>query len=569
MLSEIGWTACELPDAVKVDAVAASLKQVPKETQCRIFKILHDALIKRGRSGSDEGCDLEHEASFFENEASFFEPKPAKIPRLDFDPKNVPTGGSIMGILDDVWGNADGDEDGRVENLNVEVECEGENLESVSKSLKNVNSEHTNLEHKNSEKNNLKIESSEDENMDDDTMSEQAPDSPLNTKSFSKPEQSDTITLTDINDSIPKQTSLDLNNWAETTNARNTPDQITFIPTIPNQQTPDQTTPDQSHPDLLVHLNEPNNSILTKKIIDHSMNIMADPKTSPNELYEQTRKLTLGLISRFPLVTKYSKSTTANAPSTPHIESRFLNYLVTETNKRALNERLVELLRNVVQFGDKCDENKQDLVKWLVILVYYFYRVSGVSKKGVSKSMVVLLDGNCLMKNMLAIWKASKNLSVHNVIGKYGCQTLARCVEMNWCSRVFDSHLNLVVQLLTYHLVPYAIDTSPDLKTRNYMDRAEWLLRVLTEGLMSASGYSSIASGYSSRVYKHYGYVYPICKILAKPENRYFESRFSTQFPNFYNEVRRFQEQHDTIWCQDDCFKKIGKIATLKKTDNA
>ena len=69
---------------------------------------------------------------------------------------------------------------------------------------------------------------------------------------------------------------------------------------------------------------------------------------------------------------------------------------MTETNKRALNERLVELLRHVVQFGDKCDKNKQDLVKWLVILVYYFYRVSGVSKKGVSKSMVVLLDGNCL-----------------------------------------------------------------------------------------------------------------------------------------------------------------------------
>ena len=57
------------------------------------------------------------------------------------------------------------------------------------------------------------------------------------------------------------------------------PDQITFIPTIPNQPTPDQTTPDQSLPDLLTHLNEPNNSILTKKIIDHSMNIMADPKT--------------------------------------------------------------------------------------------------------------------------------------------------------------------------------------------------------------------------------------------------------------------------------------------------
>ena len=56
----------------------------------------------------------------------------------------------------------------------------------------------------------------------DDTISEQAPDSPLNTKSFSKPEQSDTITLTDSNDSIPKQTSLDLNNSAETTNARNT-----------------------------------------------------------------------------------------------------------------------------------------------------------------------------------------------------------------------------------------------------------------------------------------------------------------------------------------------------------
>ena len=131
---------------------------------------------------------------------------------------------------------------------------------------------------------------------------------------------------------------------------------------------------------------------------------------------------------------------------------------------------------------------------------------------------------------MLSIWVASKNLSVHNIIGKYGCQTIDRCIEMKWSSQVFDLHArHLVVQLLTESLETPSDKKCdlPMMKTKYY--RAQWLLRILTEGMekwgiqCSAALLTRLRSNYGSNYY-------------LQPVD-----------PNFRDEVERFKEKHDKL----------------------